>query len=106
MLHIFWQHFKNKMTDKKLAFLEAATFFGQITMFIFFIRHFVFRRQSAEFFFSTKSYQMKASQNNKYDIMYKHLGSCAGLKWSNTYLLTYLLTYGGTPNDNKEQKAH
>ena len=33
-----------------------------------YISHFVFRRQSAEFFFSNKICWMKASQNNKYDI--------------------------------------
>ena len=33
-----------------------------------FISHFVFRRQPAEFFFSKKICQMKAGQNNKYDI--------------------------------------
>ena len=33
-----------------------------------FISHFVFRRQPDEFFFSKKIRQMKAGQNNKYDI--------------------------------------
>jgi hypothetical protein len=36
-------------------------------MFSFSISHFVFKRQPAGFFFK-KKYQMKASQNNKYDI--------------------------------------
>lgn len=35
-------------------------FFRQITMFSFFINHFVFRRQSAEFFFSIKVHQISA----------------------------------------------
>jgi hypothetical protein len=34
----------------------------------FFISHFVFRRQPDEFFSSEKMCQMKAGQNNKYDI--------------------------------------
>jgi hypothetical protein len=56
-----------------LAFLEATKFSGQIAMFSFFIGHFAFRRQPAEFFFYIKNRQMKASQNNKYDIMYKNI---------------------------------
>ena len=39
----------------KYAFSEAYKFSPQITMISFFISHFVFRRQAAEFFFSKKS---------------------------------------------------
>ena len=34
----------------------------------FFIIHFVYKIQGAEFFFSKKIRQMKAGQNNKYDV--------------------------------------
>ena len=33
-----------------------------------FISHFISRRQNAEFFFSKKFHQVKAGQNNKFDI--------------------------------------
>jgi hypothetical protein len=35
---------------------------------LLFISYFVFRRQSAEFYFSKKNCQIKAGQNNKHDI--------------------------------------
>ena len=38
-------------------------------MFSFFMGQFVFIKQPTEFFFSIKIRQMKASQNNKYDII-------------------------------------
>jgi hypothetical protein len=47
---------------------EANKFTRQIIMISFFISHFVFRRQPAEFFFSKKIRQMKAGLNNRYDI--------------------------------------
>ena len=49
----------------------------------FFISHFVFRRQPAEFFFSKQICQVKADQNNKYVWYCEGLG--AGSKWFDRY---------------------
>ena len=45
----------------------------------FFISHFVFKRQTAGFFFYQKIRKMKAGQYNKYDVYSKDLKSYAGL---------------------------
>jgi hypothetical protein len=49
--------------------MKVCIFTGtQIFFFCFFICHFVFRRQPADFFFSKKICQIRGGQNNKYDI--------------------------------------
>ena len=55
------------MADEKNEHCNLKRKFVCMKMQIF-IGHYVFRRQSPELFFSKKIPQMKADQNNKYDI--------------------------------------
>ena len=72
-----WQIFSEKKNSAgylvkrhwwKFAYSEAHKISRQITMFNFFISHFVCERQPAEFFFSKTITEMKAGQNEKHDI--------------------------------------
>ena len=59
---------KTKWQMKICIFTGIQIFSSIIIMFFFFISHFVFIRQQAELFFPPKICQMRAGQNNKYEI--------------------------------------